>query len=311
MTARARIAGLTLVGLLPFVGTGCIVIADGGWGWSCCNLKVATEPVTERIDLDLGGVDGLDVRTHNGRVSFDAQPAGTGEAFVIATKKGRGRTMAEAKAALDAIEVYVEPAGTGVHRIGWRWKGIKPPYWGATVAFEIQAPGDIHLVAHTHNGPVEVTGVRRGVQLETHNGAIEANEVAGDVHVETHNGPVVVASGGGKLYGRTHNGSVTVDYVGDDVTLITHNGRVVADVSRCGALGGTLTTHNGSVTAVVGDDTSAHLTVRTHHGAISCDVPLSDSRYTKRKLTGTIGAGAGSLKLTTHNGSVRIRKEAG
>ncbi len=309
MIARSKLVGLALVGLVSFSSAGCIVI--GGHGWSCCNLKVSTEPVTERIDLDTAGMQGLEARTHNGRVTFEALPVGSSDAFVTVTKKGRGRTLAEAEAALEAIDVFVKPAGDGVQRLGWRWKGLKPRHWGATVSFDIHAPGDIQLVGRTHNGSIEVTGVTHGIRLETHNGSIEANDIAGEVHVETHNGPVAVTASGGTLYGKTHNGRVAVTYEGGDATLITHNGRIVADMSRCTKLGGTMTTHNGGITVVVGDAASAHLTARTHNGGISCEVPLSDGSYTKHKLTGTIGAGEGALDLTTHNGSVCIEKSAG
>lgn len=311
MITRSRLVALVLVGLVPFSSIGCIVIGGSGCGWSCCDLKVSTEPVTERISLDTAGMDGMDVRTHNGRVTFEALPSGSGDAVVTVTKKGRGRTLAEAEAALEAIEAFVESPGDGVLHIGWRWKGLKPMHWGATVSFDIQAPGDIKLVSRTHNGSIDVTGVKRGIRLETHNGSIEANHIAGEVRIETHNGPVAVTASGGSLYGKTHNGGVDVTYDGGEATLITHNGRIVADMSRCAALGGTMTTHNGSITVVVGDAASTRLTARTHNGGISCDAPLSGGQYTKHKLTGTIGAGEGALDLTTHNGSVRIEKSAG
>lgn len=309
MNTRARFAGLVLVGLLPLSSTGCIVIGVGGWSWG--GSAVWTEPVTQQIAIDTVDLKALEVRTHNGSISFDAQPEGMTEAYVTVTKKAGGRTRGDAEAAFEALDVYVEPAGSGTQRIGWRWKGIKRANWGARVSFDIKAPGEIRFEGRTHNGPVEIAGVTGGVRVETHNGRVEVDGVSGDVWLKTHNGPVVVTSAEGTLCGRTHNGRVVATYTGDDITLVTHNGRIVADLSRCGALGGTLTTHNGGVEVVVGEATSAGLTARTHNGGITCDVPLNESRYSRRKLTGRIGAGEGTLDLTTHNGSVRIKKAAG
>jgi len=293
MSTQMRFSSLFLIGLVPLLSTGCIVVGVGGWGWSCCGTTVWTEPVTEQLAIDTVDLKALEVRTHNGSIAFAGQGAQAGEAYVIVTKKAGGRTMADAEAAFEALDVYVEPTSGSTQRIGWRWKGIKHSNWGASVAFDIKAPGDIRFDGKTHNGRVEIDGL------------------AGDVRVVTHNGPMNVTSAEGKLYGKTHNGKIVATYDGDDVKLITHNGRITADLSRCAVLGGTITTHNGSVEVVVGEDSSTSLTARTHNGSIECDVPLSSGRYSKCKLTGTIGTGQGTLDVITHNGSVRIRKSAG
>ena len=291
MRARATFACLVLAGLGLLSSTGCIVIG-AGWHWPSGGSRVWTEPVTERIQIDAADFEGLETRTHNGSITFDGQ-TGTAEAHVTVTKKGGGLTMADAEAALEAIEVYVKVAGDDTGRIGWKWKGIKRSHWGARVSFDIKAPGDIRFDGETHNGPIEISGV------------------AGDVRVVTHNGGVKVESADGKLHAKTHNGPVTATYAGDDITLVTHNGRVSADLSRCGAISGHIRTHNGSVGVVVGEAASADLTCRTHNGAIKCNVPLNESLFSRRKLTGTIGTGEGNLDVITHNGSVNIKKASG
>lgn len=281
-----------LVGTLLLSSTGCIVIAGGGWCLGC-SKTVWTETTTERLALDAGDLRALEVRTHNGSIRFQNQPADGAEAFVIVTRKAGGRTQASAQEAMEALEVFVEPAGTGAQRIGSRWQGVKQSDWRRHVSFEIHAPGNLSLDAETHNGSIKIEGV------------------AGDVKVVTHNGRINVESAGGSLYARTHNGGIVASYAGEEVILKTHNGRIVVDLNRCGALDGTIETHNGRIEVVVGDETSVVLKARTYNGSISCSVPLTESEATGRRITGRIGTGQGSLAVTTHNGSVRVKKATG
>lgn len=281
--SRMRILGLAAI-LPALASNGCIII---GIGWD--GPSFWTESRTERLELDTANLSALEVRTRNGSIAFDAASAGDG-AYVDVTKKARGFTPEDAENALDAIDVYVEPAGAGTQRVGWRWRGLKAPTWRARVSFDIRGPGDIDLKANTHNGPIKVGGV------------------AGDVNIITHNGRINVESSEGELYAQTHNGGISAVYAGDEVTLVTHNGQIVADLTGCRAVNGSITTHNGSVEVAVGDSMSARLSCHSHNGGIRCSVPLTESEINRRRLTGTIGTGEGRLRLTTHNGSVRIKK---
>lgn len=276
---------------IPMTGTGCIVASVGGCSWGGTN--VWTEPATERIDLNAAELRALEVKTHNGAITFDGQPAGTPEAYVTVTKKGGGSNLDQAEAALNAIDVFVEDAGAGTTRIGWKWAQRKRPSWGGSVRFDINAPGEIGLDATTHNGSVKATGV------------------SGDVSLLTHNGPITVDSGGGSLRARTHNGQVDATYNGESIVLKTHNGRVSADLTGCAAVGGSITTHNGGVVVLVGDQISTGLDCRTHNGRINCNAPLQSMQVSRRRLTGRLGASDKQLDVQTHNGSVRIKKSAG
>ncbi len=159
-------------------------------------------------------------------------------------------------------------------------------------------------------GPIEIREAG-DIRVKTHNGRIKIGNANGDVHAVTHNGRIGIDSSGGKLYAETHNGRVNVAYAGGDVTLITHNGEVVADLQECTAIDGDVTTYNGSIEIVVGERTSADLQCETYNGRIKYDVPLSNTEITRRRLSGTIGAGDGRLGVTTHNGGIRVKKGAG
>ena len=281
---RKLICPLIVLLLLPLAG--CVVVVGTA---SCSGPTIWTDPVVEERSIDVASLTGLEIRTHKGSITFEAQPAGSATGRVTVTKKGGGMTPSDAEEALEAMDVFIEPPGDGTQRIGWRWNGIKDSTWRAKVSFDVHAPGNIDLAGNTHNGHIKI------------------NNVVGDVRATSHNGRINVKSSNGKLYAKTHNGRITAAYVGDDVTLLTHNGKVVADLDGCTAIDGRISAHNGNVEVVLSEQTSTFLKCRTSRGKIRCNVPLNDIEITRHKLTGAVGKGEGNLDVTTHNGSIRIK----
>jgi len=173
---------------IPLWASGCVIVGVGDGCWSGGGPSAWTEAVEER-PIDTTGLTALEVRTHNGAIDFQGQPAGGGASVTIKKKAG-GVNQADAEAALAAINVFVEPAGSGKTRISWKWSVPKKARWSGDVSFAIRAPGSLHFDAETHNGAVTVA------------------EASGDVKVVSHNGKVKVRSSKGKLHAETLNGEV-------------------------------------------------------------------------------------------------------
>ncbi len=275
---RRNILGTLLVGV-ALSSAGCISI-NGHWG-----PGVWTEKSTERMAVDTTGLKRIEVNTHNGFIHFTGT---SGEAYVVVTKKTRGLTADDAARAMDALEVFVESAGEGTQRIGYRWKGIKSPTWVASVAFDIHAPSEIDLSGATHNGRVNITGL------------------AGDLTFATHNGAITADTSGAKLTAATHNGGIQATFSGRDLNLATHNGSITADLAGCQVVRGRIETHNGGVEMTVDDSTSLELDVQTENGGIRCSVPMQEKEKSRRRLVGKIGDGGELLAIRTHNGSVHV-----
>ena len=292
MISRAKLVGLFLGPLTLLSGTGCIII--GGFGSHGCydSPRVWVE-TTEEFPIETVGLTELQVRTHNGAITYRGQPAADATGVVLVTKKAGGVSQADAEEAMEAIQVYSESEANGVHRLGWKWSPLRRKGWSATVSFDIQAPGGIRFDAESHNGWMEVTGVTADVRLVTHNGRIK------------------VDSSGGKLRAETHNGRIEATYEGENVTVLTRNGRILADLRRCGALAGSVTTHNGGIDLVLGESVSAELACETHNGSITADVPIQTKVIKRGSFRGVIGEGGGKLRVKTHNGSIRIKHAAG
>ena len=282
---------LAMAALLGVCVIGSALAGDGG-KWGKFGGKTVWVESVKTLNLDAAGLTAVAVKTHNGAINYDGNPGGASQIEVTVTTKGGGPDEATAEEALAAIEVFAE-ATDGKAKIGWRWSTKKEKKWRAQVSFDIQGPGTIDLDATTHNG------------------AINAQGLTGAVKVKSHNGKITVASGGGKLDAEVHNGEINADYAGDELRLKTHNGPIAVDLARCGAVTGNLQTHNGEIVITVGDATSADLTCKAHNGPISYDVPMANVEKSKRKLTGTIGGGGGTLAIKTHNGKIRIKGAEG
>lgn len=288
MLAKRCLVVLTAA-FVPTFSTGCIVINAGSWGH---HPRAWTDQQTERLSLDAAQLQSLNAWTHNGAITFEAQPAGSTEPHVIVTKRTGGVTLDDAEKAMAALEVFAEPWGNGT-KLGYRWRGLKSRSWYAEVSFDIKAAGQLDFSAESHNGPVKAGGIQ------------------GNVNVVTHNGSVIVDSEGDRLEAESHNGPINVAFKGDHVSILTHNGEVSADLSRCATVSGDLTTHNGGVDVLVGERLSAKIDCRTHNGRIAYDVPMSAVETSGRRVVGTIGNGEGALEVETHNGSVKVKRSTG
>lgn len=281
---------LVVTALAGVVNAGCI--CGPGWCLSCAN--VWTDSVTDRIVLDGTQITAMDVVTSNGSIEFTGDSAASDAPVIEFTKKAGARTIAGAKEALAAIDVYVEPDEDGARRIGWKWKQPKRSSWSAQVNFKIRAAPEISFDATSHNG------------------AIDAAQAAGDLKLVTHNGRIHADSKGERLAATSHNGRISVSFSGKHVSLMTHNGALTADLARCEAVEGSIQTANGAIQVAVGPDTSANLSCRTDNGSIASSATLNGvTRYSNNSLKGTLGQGGGMLAVSTNNGSIKIKQGAG
>lgn len=138
-----------------------------------------------------------------------------------------------------------------------------------------------------------VVRLPRGVRVTTTtvNGGLEVDGVDAEVVAHTVNGSVLARSSGGPVSARTTNGSLTIR---------TGNlGRDNLDYS----------TTNGAITLEIPDNSNADVELHTVNGGIETDFPLTiEGRFSRRSVRGTIGKGGPLVRLSTTNGSIRLRK---
>ncbi len=283
-TSAGRWLACLLMLWAPSLGSGCIVV--NGW----VTEKVWTE-TTERYELPVKGVTGVECRTHNGRVSVKAEAAPEAPVLVTAHVKAGGSDLDDATQCLEAVQLTVEKVN-GRITAHWRWREEKRRSWKAQVDFEIFQPPLLPLTAHSHNGAISVLGVEVGGNVETHNGRITLERCSGAWRA------------------KTHNGRIAVSGYPDKVALKTHNGRIQADLYTSGQLGGTIVTHNGSVRVSLPDSASTRVNCSTHNGGIRSSRGFYNIERGRRYFRGSVGEAGSTLAIETHNGSIFLGKSA-
>lgn len=141
------------------------------------------------------------------------------------------------------------------------------------VDFTVRVPAGVHILAHTVNGEVEARGIDGNADAATVNGNVEV-DAAGFVHANSVNGSIRATMG-------------RADWTGELA----------------------FATVNGGLTLTLPAGANFEVSATTVNGAIESDFPISlQGRMTPRRLQGTVGTGGRTLKLSTVNGSMTLRR---
>jgi len=141
-----------------------------------------------------------------------------------------------------------------------------------SVAFTIQVPAGVRLVATTVNGD------------------IEAGDLSADAVATTVNGDIKVSTGG-LAKATTVNGSIHAAM-----------GRADWDGTM------SFNTVNGSITVSLPSGASTDVSAATVNGGMETDFPLTvKGRFSMKNMKGTIGSGGRDLDMATVNGSIHLK----
>ncbi len=223
---------------------------------------------SEEINVSAAGLLSMSGTTHNGYL--DVVPSAGEEVRIVVRKRARGGSQEEADANLAEI-VVVHEVRNGQLELGWEWRQEPRRSGPASVSFRIEAPPHLAMELKTHNGRVSVRDWRADFRGETHNGDMDIQGVFGQLE------------------------------------LVTHNGNITASLTGSGPVSGNIETHNGGVDVRVGDGISARVVASTHNGGVSYSGELDRVEAGRNFMVGDFGDGSGRLRITTHNGSVRVR----
>ena len=133
---------------------------------------------------------------------------------------------------------------------------------------------------------------RADLSIETHNGGIAISEVNGKIDFNAVNGGVVLKRVGGAVRGSTTNGGLVIELSGD-----RWDGETL-DVS----------TTNGGVVMSVPENYSAHLETGTVNGGVDVDFPVTVQGKISKQIALNLGSGGATVKATTTNGGVRLKR---
>jgi DUF4097 and DUF4098 domain-containing protein YvlB len=193
-----------------------------------------------------------------------------GEIFVRAKIQTWGDTEAEAQALTG--QIHIETGGGQIHAEGPSTSGER----GWAVGFEVFVPHNSNLSLKTHNGGVSIADVRGQIEFDALNGGVSLKRLAGSVK------------------GHTVNGGLSIELAGN----------------RWDGDGLNVQTTNGGVSMTIPENYSARLETSTVNGGMKIDFPITVQGKIEREISTDIGSGGTTIRATTTNGGVTIRRKA-
>jgi hypothetical protein len=224
-------------------------------------------------ETTLGPSGRLDVEPgHNGGITVK----GWSQNNVVVRARVETWASTDANARGVASQVRVDASGGVIRATGPdsnSFVGNQNEGWA--VSFEIFAPWNTDLRLESHNGGITVSDIRGRVELQSNNGSVHLTRVSGDVTGETHNGAIQAELAGNSWDGRQLE----------------------------------LKTYNGSITLSMTGSFSASVETSSYRGGVSSDFPINvTGRIDAGDMRFNLGSGGPPIKVSTHNGGIRLRR---
>lgn len=131
------------------------------------------------------------------------------------------------------------------------------------------------------------------LRVGTRNGPVSLEDVTGDIDVQTSNGPMSLRDLGGSVRARTTNGPLSISLTG----------------SRWNGSGLEARTSNGPLTISVPDGYNARLEAGTTNGPVNLGFPITVVGRITRDISTELGSGGATIRATTTNGPLTIRRK--
>ncbi|MFH8583283.1 DUF4097 family beta strand repeat-containing protein [Streptomyces celluloflavus] len=150
------------------------------------------------------------------------------------------------------------------------------------------------------SGDGTLAGLTGPVRADTVSGRIEAQAVTGELRFHSVSGDLTVIEGAG--------GSVRADSVSGDMVLDLDLPPAAPDGTAAARTDISLTTVSGEVAIRLPDPADTRVTANTTSGTVSNafdDLRVS-GQWGAKRITGSLGAGTGTLKVTTVSGGLAL-----
>lgn len=187
------------------------------------------------------------------------------------------------------------------------------------VDYRIAVPSSISVQIDTVSGDVTAEDVDGYCRMSTISGDVGAYRIGGDVTIRTNSGDISIEDAPGPVECDSKSGDVTVEGVrqaakvssisGDievEMAEATPGGPVDGETLDVGPIEIELRSISGDIELSTPANAGFRLEVNTTSGAIQCDAPVEAERRSRTQLAGTIGDGAGTVRVATVSGDVEI-----
>ena len=174
-----------------------------------------------------------------------------------------------------------------------------------SIDYEIQAPADAFLEAHSGSGDITDEGVGENAKLGTGSGNIHASGLHGNFAVNTGSGDIVAEqSGSGEVTARTGSGNIELKSLHGALHAGTGSGDI--KVTGTPASEWRLTTGSGNIELWPGG-TGFNLDAHTGSGSVHSDPEMTvQGTFDHHHVAGRINGGGPAVYIQTGSGDVRI-----
>jgi hypothetical protein len=224
---------------------------------------------------------------------------------------------------LDELHLSAQPGSDGVTVEALRPKQRGWGSWHVDTHIDVTVPRSYRVNASTTGGDVRLQSVAGPSRLHTSGGNLSARDVKGDfeghtsggqVRIESMEGSVNAHTSGGSMFLSDIKGDVDADTSGGDVRVVKVDGKIRAGTGggsvRCELTGPnrgvSATTSGGSVWLTLPKDVTATVDAKSSGGEIESDFPISTTRWSEHRLSGTINGGGNEIYVRTSGGNITL-----
>jgi hypothetical protein len=167
------------------------------------------------------------------------------------------------------------------------------------------------LAFKTINGEIDLRQHRGSLFLDTVNGDIKLeNGQTRDVRVESINGDLKLQGVAGQLDIQTISGDIRIRDARDaELQVTSTNGEIAFRGSLADGATHSIETINGDVEVKLPNSSNFDLNITTLNGDMETDFDLHDATRERRTLSGTVGEGGSTLRISTTGGDVQVKAD--
>jgi len=247
--------------------------------------------------LSVSGQAQLTVGTGSGNIHLTRGPAGQ---IQIHGRIHVSHDGSEEQARQIAANPPIEQSGNAI-RIGQQeqhWRGI-------SIDYDIQAPADTVLIAHTGSGDIADEGVGHDSKLQTGSGDIRATGLDGSSILGTGSGDITAEqTGQGNVKAQTGSGNIEIKNVQGGFYAQTGSGDIKANGTPSAPW--TLETGSGNIELSPGSG-GLTLDASTGSGSVTTDRQMMmQGALNPHHISGAINGGGALLRMRTGSGDIVV-----
>jgi DUF4097 and DUF4098 domain-containing protein YvlB len=237
--------------------------------------------------IDVTTQTGFLLQGINGTVELTGDPDAT-SVDVWGTRKVRSESVSDARSHLEDLLVLVATTADRVTVMTDQPENTQGRSY--IVNYHIIVPEDLDVRVVHVNGEVDVVSLTGDLGVFSTNGETRIDSIYGNTEVSLTNGSLLLWEMFGDVRAGLSNGDVTA--------RVTLTGEAVCDIGVT----------NGQIDLSIPYDTSAGFSSGVTNGSITLapGFTLSNSQSTPVSLSGTLGAGLGTIRLRTTNGTIEV-----